>query len=370
MTNIRTTLLQKNPFRRLIRREKAQRFILLLLISFAITVIMTRLFLTLTGFPQIGNGELHISHLLWGGLLLFITVLLLLALENLWVYRVSAVMGGIGVGLFIDEIGKFITRNNDYFFPWAIPLIYAFGLILALIYLEFRRTESTDERAEMYRALELFKYVLDNDLTPAEFDDLNGRLKIVASQNKVPDITRLATVLLDYLSSGQIKLTNDLPGPLGRLEGKMQRFLRESIGMARLRLTLIVGLLLVGLTSLFEPFTVFLAPLDPILLRNILGGLMHAGQIQGVHSLDWFLLRLVLEGSIGIILIIASILFIARHNRRGSEIGYIGLLLALTIVNLLAFYFDQFGNIFLTVIEIGLLIILLQYRYDLKRQLA
>ena len=143
MANISTTLLQKNPFRRLIRREKAQRFILLLLISFAITVIMTRLFLTLTGFPQIGNGELHISHLLWGGLLLFITVLLLLALENLWVYRVSAVMGGIGVGLFIDEIGKFITRNNDYFFPWAIPLIYAFGLILVLVYLEFRRTEST-----------------------------------------------------------------------------------------------------------------------------------------------------------------------------------------------------------------------------------
>src|SRR5450631_2691682 len=105
------------PIRRAVRRQRAAHYVLLLLISFSTTVIVTRLFLTLTGFPKIGNGELHIAHLLWGGLLLLIATLLMLMLTNQWVYTVSAVIGGMGVGLFIDEVGKFITVSNDYFYP-------------------------------------------------------------------------------------------------------------------------------------------------------------------------------------------------------------------------------------------------------------
>jgi hypothetical protein len=35
-------------------------------------VIVTRLFLALTGYPQIGNSVLHIAHALWGALLLLV----------------------------------------------------------------------------------------------------------------------------------------------------------------------------------------------------------------------------------------------------------------------------------------------------------
>ena len=37
-----------------------------------LTVAVTRVYLELTGYPQIGNAELHIAHALWGGLLLFL----------------------------------------------------------------------------------------------------------------------------------------------------------------------------------------------------------------------------------------------------------------------------------------------------------
>jgi hypothetical protein len=38
------------------------------------------------------------------------------------------------------------------------------------------------------------------------------------------------------------------------------------------------------------------------------------------------------------------------------------LLLSLTVVNLIVFYFDQFGNIFLTLFELLLLLGVIQYR--------
>ena len=43
--------------RRPVRREGAERYLLATLVSFAATVIGTRWFLELTGFPQIGGGD-------------------------------------------------------------------------------------------------------------------------------------------------------------------------------------------------------------------------------------------------------------------------------------------------------------------------
>ena len=63
--------------------------------------------------------------------------------------RPAALIGGIGFGLFIDELGKFITADNDYFFKPAAGVIYViFILMFLLIRLLARgRALSTDERA-------------------------------------------------------------------------------------------------------------------------------------------------------------------------------------------------------------------------------
>ncbi len=140
---------------------KAERYVRILMVSFASAVVVTRLFLTLTGYPQIGGGELHIAHLLWGGLLLFVATMLLLIFANGRFYIFSALLGGVGIGLFIDEVGKFITQSNDYFYPLAIPIIYAFFLVTLLVYLRVRRSQGVDEpRAELHQALERVQHVL------------------------------------------------------------------------------------------------------------------------------------------------------------------------------------------------------------------
>jgi len=120
-------------------RDGAERSVLLLIVAFVVAVVGTRWFLQSTGYPQVGGGELHVAHLLWGGLLLVLAVGLLLIVSATWVADVAAILAGAGTGLFIDEVGKFITATNDYFYPLAAPIIYGVLLAIAVLYLVLRR---------------------------------------------------------------------------------------------------------------------------------------------------------------------------------------------------------------------------------------
>lgn len=120
-------------------REGAERYLLLTIVAFVVAVVGTRWYLQATGYPQVGGGELHIAHMLWGGLLLVVAALLPLILAAGWALTTSAILTGAGTGLFIDEVGKFITASNDYFYPLAAPLIYGLLLVLVLLFVVVRR---------------------------------------------------------------------------------------------------------------------------------------------------------------------------------------------------------------------------------------
>ncbi len=103
------------------------------LVAAVTTILGTRLYLAITGYPQVGGETLHIAHMLWGGLAMVIAFGMLLLMASAVWKPTAALVGGFGFGLFIDELGKFITKDNDYFYRPTIGLIYAILVILFLL---------------------------------------------------------------------------------------------------------------------------------------------------------------------------------------------------------------------------------------------
>ena len=108
----------------LIRDADADEAFELLVFIAVATILAIRGFLALTGYPQLGGGGLHIAHMLWGGLFMLVAIALLLVFWNPAMRRIAAVVAGIGFGFFIDELGKFVTADNDYFFKPTAAVLY------------------------------------------------------------------------------------------------------------------------------------------------------------------------------------------------------------------------------------------------------
>jgi hypothetical protein len=112
------------PTARWMRNAEAALLMESFFIAAVVSFLAIRAFLALTGYPRLGTSGIHVAHMLWGGLLMLAALLLLLAYLDRSVQHVAAVIAGLGFGTFVDEIGKFVTADNDYFYRPAVAVIY------------------------------------------------------------------------------------------------------------------------------------------------------------------------------------------------------------------------------------------------------
>src|SRR2546430_1112921 len=151
-----------------IRNLRAGELLERFLVSAVAALLAVRFFLGLTGFPRLGGGGLHLANMLWGGGLLVAALLVLLGYVGQRVRRTAAVVGGIGFGLFIYELGKFITSDNNYFFRPAIALIYVIFVLLFLWWRSLERHRTWSEETYLANALMLLQDTALHDLDPGE----------------------------------------------------------------------------------------------------------------------------------------------------------------------------------------------------------
>jgi hypothetical protein len=169
------------------------------LVAGVVSFLGIRALLAVTGFPQLGGGGFHIAHMLWGGALMLIAILLLLSFLGRRVQHLAAVVAGLGFGTFIDEIGKFVTADNDYFFRPAVALIYVtfVAVFLAARAIEGRRPLT--EREALANTLDLLEGTIGEPLEPED------RARIEAMLRRAGTGAKLAVMLRDYLAEVPVR---------------------------------------------------------------------------------------------------------------------------------------------------------------------
>lgn len=202
------------------RNARARDLLDAFLVSAVSSVLLVRFYLHVTGYPQLGGGSLHIAHMLYGGLLMMIAVVITLSFLGAKARQVSAVVGGVGFGIFIDELGKFVTKDNNYFFQPAIGLIYATFVILYLVFNFLTRTQKLSEREYQINALAELEEAIASDMDKAEKARIYALLDASGSSSRV---TKHLRNFIDTIET----VAADKPSRLNRLVKKIDKIYKN-----------------------------------------------------------------------------------------------------------------------------------------------
>jgi hypothetical protein len=313
------------------RRDHGPQYLLITIAAFAVTVAATRWYLDLTGYPTVGGGELHVAHALWGGLALVVAALLPL----LWVGHrslvLSALLAGLGVGLFIDEVGKFLTTSTDYFFAPAAPIIYGGLLLLVLLWLVLRRS-SGDARAATHAVLDALGDGVDGRLTADE------RERVAALRRAKGGLVDggIDAQLLAMLESQTVDERLVAAGPLD--SGTVRKWLERLLPTRLERWLVYAGLVLSVLTALVA--ALILVALTQVPEADLVQQ-MDAGRIEFPEDPIWAILLLGISIVTGISAAIALGLRI-RGSGRWLDAALVAVIIDLVVGELVAFYAAQF----------------------------
>jgi hypothetical protein len=341
--------------RRPVPRVDGAASVRLLAVSFGVTVVGTRLYLSLTGWPQIGGGEYHLAHALWGGLLLLLGGIMALLWSNPWVQRATAVCAGAGSGLFIDEVGKFITRQNDYFTPLAAPIIYAFFLGVLSVAVLARHAPLQEPRSLAYTLVVRLKSVVDGPVSPDDRAEMLSEVAALENATAHPDLQELARRLRPVVEDAAV----DLPEPRTRpVVAALTRMEAALFPQWVHRLVLALAAALLGLLS-FTGLAVFvgLANGDPD-LQVVLGDTpVDVGELRTA-----LLVASVGETLVGVLLLTSAVELLIARDRVGVATGCAGLILGLAGVNVVLGYLDAETVVAVVVVELALLVGYRRYR--------
>jgi hypothetical protein len=325
----------------LIKRERAPEYIRLVVASFAVSVIGLRLYLYLFDYPQVGNSILHIDHMFWGGIAMTISSLLIITFSNTRLFPASAIFLGTGLGFFLDELGKQVSRNDDYFFRPVAPIIYTIFLFFSLVYIYIRKNKKPNDRQLFYYVLDDFKEVLDGDLDKNEKQRIQSRLTKIKSLSTNPELLQFAGLLQQFI------LPLPAKDPTPTIWYNLRLTLTSHIKSFKLihRIIFFLLIIMLGLRSL--QFTLnlltawaYLLGIEPI-KTTLTQTFIEQKLIPHSINLNLIITQTLAEGLVGI-LSLAGIFLRLRKKKLGYTLLKIAIVFSLATTDVLGFYFNQF----------------------------
>lgn len=304
------------------------------LVGAVASVLAIRLFLSLTGYPQIGGGGLHIAHMLWGGLLMLAAIIILLSFLSRAAEQVAAVLGGIGFGTFIDEVGKFVTSDNDYFYRPAVALIYIIFILIYLAAHAIHRRRHFSREEYLVNALREMEEVAMHHLDEEE------RKRSVLYLERSDPANPLVAALRDALSRVRLAET-PRPLPYARLKLLVRSFYHYVAGLRwfpSLVTAFFVAQLLFKLAYAFTLIFLFGVGWEQVLDLRVLGRVV--ALTNELSFIDWAQLA---SSLLSALFLLSGIVRIRRSRLRAFQMFERSVLVSIFLTQVFAFYKEQFS---------------------------
>jgi len=322
-----------------------------MLVSFAFSVSAIRIFLEITGYPQIGSDELHFAHVLWGGLLLFASSLLPLIFVNKRILDISALLSGIGVGLFIDEVGKLITQSNNYFYPAAAPIIYVFFLLTIQIYRMIQKPIKNDLRTNLFHTLEEFEEILEGDLSDIEKEKIINRMESFDFVNEDRELLELKEVFVLFLRDPSRPFVEHEPDLFEKAANWLSRLEEQIFEKEKFFIWLRLLWLSLGFILVAQPLFIVSGIDEPMRVSGWLKRIVDSSLLLSENFNLFGFIRIALQVFSGVSLWVCAFFYKGETGEKWISFAHLILLIVLTVVNSLVFFYDQFSTIFFVMIE-------------------
>ncbi|WP_442790199.1 hypothetical protein [Nocardia sp. CDC153] len=340
-------------------RPGSGRLVTIMAVCFGLTVVITRLYLMASGYPKIGGKTYHIAHALFGGLLLVIACLVMFLFAGRAALNTAAALSGVGLGLFIDEVGKFITSDNDYFFPLAAPIIYLAFLLIVMVARYAARSRVRPPALVLADVTSQVGMDVGAPISVEQRNTLLNSLDRVDRSGFTPDTVALCDALDTYL-----RTTHERAQP-SRFTGIRHAFRRfedtvlPQRALAALLITVLIGHAVWTLLRLVLAVIVISGWHSPWTAVN---HFLDVTQNHGWKALVGLGIAAAAEVMVGLGCAVAAAAWIRGRADIGVRLGIWSSVISLTLVNVLASYFSQFLTVFTAIAEALLLWLLIRYR--------